>query len=65
LAKLLTSIVIGAAWGAVIGFVAHWATSRRRDITSLRGPSADRFDVVVDPETAAEAARLLRAREAA
>jgi hypothetical protein len=63
LSVLLTSTIMGALWGAAIGFVAHWATRGRRDFTSLHGLSAERYDVVVRSESAAEAARLLSARQ--
>ncbi len=62
LSVLLTSIVLGAAWGTAIGFVAHWAARGRRDFTSLHGLAAERYDVVVPAATAIEAARLLGAR---
>ena len=63
LSMLLTSTFLGALWGAAIGFVAHWATHGRRDFTSLHGLSAERYDVVVRGEFAAEAARLLSVRQ--
>jgi hypothetical protein len=59
---ILTSLVMGALWGAGIGFVAHWATRGRRDFTSLHGLTAERFTLMVRPETADEAMRLLAAR---
>jgi hypothetical protein len=51
---LLGGLVIGAAWGAVLGFFAHWATGGRRDFSSERGLVAGRYEVVV---TDAEAER--------
>ena len=62
LSVLFTGVLMGAAWGAAIGFVAHWATRGRRDFSSLHGLAADRYDLVVGREHAAEAARLLDAR---
>lgn len=62
LSVLLTSTVMGSLWGAAIGFVAHWSTRGRRDFTSLHGLSAERYDVVVAAESAAEAAQLLSTR---
>ena len=62
LSVLLTSIVLGALWGAGIGFVAHWATKGRRDFTSLHGLAAERYDVVVRGDGSAEAARILAGR---
>jgi hypothetical protein len=62
LGALTTSIGLGAMWGAVIGFVCHWATRGRRDFTSLHGLAAERYDVVVSQDIAAEALRLLTQR---
>lgn len=53
---------MGSLWGAVIVFVAHWSTRGRRDFTSLHGLSAERYDVVVAAESAAQAAQLLSTR---
>jgi hypothetical protein len=62
LSVLFTGILMCAVWGTAIGFVAHWATRGRRDFSSLHGLAAERYDVVVRADTAAEAARLLSAR---
>lgn len=42
LAVILGGIVIGAFWGALFGFVAHWATRGRRDFSSVQGLQAQR-----------------------
>ena len=63
LTVLLTSLALGAVWGAVIGFIAHWSTRGRRDFSSVQSLAADRYDIVVQPEHAAEATRLLAVRD--
>ncbi|WP_285633739.1 general stress protein [Lentzea sp. NBRC 102530] len=54
---LAISVVVGAFWGAVFGFVAHWSTRGRRDFASTMTLQARRYEVHVDRERAAEAAR--------
>ena len=54
---VLGGLLIGAAWGAIFGFVAHYAMRGRRDFSSDRALVADRYDVVVTAE--AERARTL------
>ncbi|WP_245849206.1 general stress protein [Lentzea kentuckyensis] len=54
---LLISLLIGAFWGAVFGFVAHWSTRGRRDFSSVMTLQARRYEVHVDKERAAQAAR--------
>lgn len=54
---LLVSLVIGAFWGAVFGFVAHWSTRGRRDFSSVMTLQAQRYEVHVDQAMAARAAR--------
>jgi MFS family permease len=56
---LLISLVIGAFWGAVFGFVAHWSTRGKRDFSSVMTLQAQRYEVHVDKERAAEAARFV------
>lgn len=56
---MLAGLLIGAAWGAVFGFVAQWATHGRRDFSSLRSLSAQHYDLLVPEETADEARGLL------
>jgi hypothetical protein len=55
---LLVSLGIGALWGAVFGFVAHWATKGRRDFSSVHALEADRYAVLVTDEPLGEARRL-------
>lgn len=53
---LLISLLIGAFWGAVFGFVAHWSTRGRRDFSSVMTLEAQRYEVHVDRAMAAQAA---------
>ena len=57
---VLGGLLIGAVWGAVFGFFAHYATRGRRDFSSNRAIVAERYDVVVSAE--AERARTLIAQ---
>ncbi|MDO9377525.1 MAG: hypothetical protein Q7T56_01650 [Nocardioidaceae bacterium] len=59
LSVLLTSMVIGAFWGAALGFVAQWATRGRRDFSSARTLTASRYDVMAPSAKAPEATQLL------
>ncbi|MFD5830492.1 general stress protein [Lentzea sp. NPDC060358] len=54
---VLISLVIGAFWGAVFGFVAHWSTRGRRDFSSVMTLQAKRYEVHVDQARAAQAAK--------
>lgn len=54
---LLISLLIGAFWGAVFGFVAHWSTRGQRDFSSVMTLQARRYEVHVDQDRAAQAAR--------
>jgi hypothetical protein len=47
LGVVLSSVVIGAFWGAIFGFVAHWATRGRRDFSSVQTLEASRYAVEV------------------
>jgi hypothetical protein len=49
----------GAVVGALIGLGLHALKRGRRDFASVAAMTAERFDLVVDDEVAAEAARLL------
>jgi hypothetical protein len=61
-ALLVFSAVIGALWGAVFGFLAHYVTRGRRDFSSVRGLEADRYAIYVDAQNAAEAQRIIGPR---
>lgn len=54
---MLIALAIGAFWGAVFGFVAHLATGGERDFSSVESLEAQRYEVCVPPQYAAEAAR--------
>jgi hypothetical protein len=47
LGVVLSSVLIGAFWGALFGFVAHWATRGRRDFSSIKTLEAERYAVEV------------------
>jgi Heat induced stress protein YflT domain len=59
LGLVLGGLIIGAAWGALLGLVFYWATQGRRDFTSDRGLVAERYDVMVTDELAERARTLL------
>jgi hypothetical protein len=56
---VLVSVLVGSLWGAIFGFVGHWATRGRRDFSSFQTLQAGRYDVYVKAEHATEAAILL------
>lgn len=58
LGVLLTGLLVGAAWGALFGFLAHAATRGRRDFASVQGLEAEQYAVYVDADRADEAIRL-------
>lgn len=55
----LYGLLMGAVFGAVLGFAAHAATGGRRDFSSRRGLAATRYEVLVEPALAQEAERLV------
>jgi hypothetical protein len=59
LGLILGGTLIGALWGAVFGFFAHWATRGMRDFSSVRGLVAGRYDLVVDDDYVADARQRL------
>nr|WP_221381252.1 general stress protein [Actinoplanes polyasparticus] len=58
-AVILVCLLIGAAWGAVFGAIAHAATGGRRDFASRSSIQAGNYAVVTDPEVADQARSLL------
>ncbi|MDY6998478.1 MAG: general stress protein [Actinomycetota bacterium] len=58
---LLIPVLIGALWGAALGFAAHWSTRGTRDFSSVRTLAARRYDVYVSDEQAADARRYVEA----
>ena len=61
LGLVIGGLAIGAVWGAVFGFIAHWATRGRRDFASTARLSAGQYDVMVIAGEAARARTLLGA----
>lgn len=59
LALALYGLLMGAVFGAVLGFAAHAATGGRRDFSSRKGLAATRYEVLVEPDLAQEAERLV------
>ncbi len=53
---MLVALAIGAFWGAVFGFFAHLATRGERDFSSVQSLEAQRYDVCVSAQYAADAA---------
>ena len=58
LAMLGVGLGIGAAWGALFGFLAHAATRGRRDFSAIRSLAARHYDLVATPAEA-ERARVM------
>ncbi|SDO33890.1 general stress protein [Geodermatophilus sp. DSM 45219] len=56
---LVTTVLIGAVFGAVAGFLGHLATGGRRDFSSVTGLQAAEYEVQVDAGRYEEAVRLL------
>lgn len=56
---MIAGLLLGAVWGAIFGFVEHWATGGRRDFSSMSTLAAERYDVVCTPAFADRAAQLL------
>ncbi|MCF6733677.1 general stress protein [Blastococcus sp. KM273129] len=55
---LLTTVLIGAVFGAVLGAVGHALTGGARDFASVTGIEADEYEVQVDAAYYDEAMRL-------
>lgn len=55
---LLTTVALGAAFGALAGFVGHWAAGDSRDFSSLQTLEAAEYEVQVDAGLYEEAMRL-------
>ena len=58
-AVIFVCLLIGAAWGAVFGAIAHAATGGRRDFASRSSLQAGQYAVTADPEVAEQARQLL------
>ena len=59
LGLMVYGLLIGAVFGAVLGFAAHAATGGRRDFSSTTGLAATRYEVLVSQDRAQEAERLV------
>lgn len=60
---ILVSVAIGAAFGAVMGFLGFSVAKGRRDFTSASQVVARRYDVLCQPRTAEKARELLTRME--
>lgn len=60
---VLIAVIIGAIWGAAFGYAAHWSTRGRRDFSSVQTLEAQRYDVYVGAEHAAEATRYVQSTD--
>ncbi|MGX6603848.1 general stress protein [Micromonosporaceae bacterium Da 78-11] len=58
-AVVLSCLLIGAAWGAIFGAIAHAGTRGRRDFASRSSLQAGQYAVTADAEVADEARALL------
>ncbi|HEU0239007.1 MAG TPA: general stress protein [Micromonosporaceae bacterium] len=56
---IIATVLIGAAWGAIFGAIAHAATGGRRDFSSRSSLQASRYDVTVQADTADQARHML------
>src|SRR4051812_12445202 len=56
---VLYGLVAGVVWGSIWGAIAHYARGGRRDFASVAETRADRYEVQVDDNLAAEATRVL------
>jgi hypothetical protein len=56
---VLGGLLIGAFWGAVFGFFAHWVTRGQRDFTSVSNLVAGRYELTVPADHAQRARELL------
>jgi hypothetical protein len=59
LGLILGGVLIGAAWGAIFGFISHSATRGRRDFSSAQTLTASRYDIIARGGTAPQARTIL------
>jgi Heat induced stress protein YflT domain len=59
LGLVLGGLLIGALWGALFGFFAHWMTQGQRDFTSVSDLVAGRYELTVPNDQAQRARELL------
>jgi hypothetical protein len=55
---LLTAVPLAAVFGALAGFIGHWATGGHRDFSSIHSLEAAEYEVQVDAGLHEEAMRL-------
>jgi uncharacterized protein YacL len=60
---ILASVAIGAAFGAIMGYLGYSVAKGRRDFTSSSQVVARRYDVLCQPRTAEQARELLSRME--
>ncbi|MTE22233.1 hypothetical protein F0L17_24655 [Streptomyces sp. TRM43335] len=60
LGLILGGLLVGAVWGAALGFVGHAATGGNRDFSSVQSLAAARYDVIVRGGQADRARDILR-----
>ena len=56
---IVATVLIGAAWGAILGAIAHAATRGRRDFTSRSTLQAGQYAVTADADTADQARHMI------
>jgi hypothetical protein len=59
LGLVLGGLLIGAFWGALFGFFAHWMTRGQRDFMSVSNLVAGRYELIVPNDQAQRARELL------
>ena len=57
---IIGGLLIGAAWGAVFGFVSHAATRGQRDFSSAQALTASRYDIIARGGHADQARSILQ-----
>ena len=57
---IIGGLLIGAAWGAVFGFVSHAATRGQRDFSSAQALTASRYDIIARGGHAEQARSILQ-----
>lgn len=58
-AVIIGGLLIGALWGAIFGYMAHWSTRGKRDFASIKTFEAARYEVQVSAQHFEEASRVL------
>jgi hypothetical protein len=56
---MIGGLVLGGGWGAIFGAAAHWSQRGQRDFSSVQALVADRYEVLVADDQAANARMLL------